>query len=150
MNSKARYQGVGARQILPLPATSEALSGTNAGPGVGTGIALPAQVCGLVSLRTNVGGRQGRGRSYIPFPSQMNQTDEFTPNAAYLTALTTIGDFLIANQICGTAPNQTTLVPVLFNRKTSVFSYLSNYRLPPRWATQRRRGAFGRPNESPV
>jgi len=150
MSNTSTYRGVGTRVIWPAPASSEALSGSASGAGTVLPQALGNQVCGLLSLRTNVGGRKGRGRMYIPFPGTPDSLDALTPAAGYLAKLANLGTYVIAPITFGAAPNTLACTPCLFNRKTFTVTFLSNFRTPAKWATQRRRGGFGRPNESPV
>jgi len=111
---------------------------------------LPRQVAGIISWRTGTSGRRGRGRSYIPFPAEENNTASYVPSAGYLTAVqalrTTIlntgamayGDFgaaTLALQI--KAADSFTYTPVVFGLT------------PAKWATCRRRGSYGRPNVLP-
>lgn len=94
-------------QVLPTvetidPVTGQitqvaSASGFN-GAGTNGSSALPNQVQGLIQWRSGVyvGGRELRGRTFVPGPTTAASTAGL-PNAAYLTALDTAGDALIAD-----------------------------------------------------
>lgn len=150
VNNNSSYRGTGARIIFPLPATGEVLDNTAAGVGTGGANALPRQTCGLLTLRTIFAGPKNRGRLYIPFPSTAFNDANGLPTAGYLVAADALGTALGQNQLCGVIPDTSTLIPVLFNRVTHASQVYSSIISRPRWATQRRRGSFGRPNLSPI
>jgi len=132
--------------------------GTNANQANGTGGAtpLPAQVTGIYGTTSEFTGPAYRGRSYVPFP-----TSEFVtagpppiPSNAYLTLLG-----LLALQFTGLLPIASGGVTVTvqwilvqFSVGGAVFSYtpLTGFKLPQRWATQKRRGDYGRTNPMPT
>lgn len=158
MANEATYLGLGLRHIDPLPIGSEAVSIVGTGPGVGGTPPLPSQTCGLI---TQVGGLPAlarKGRTYLPFPPSAASVAPGVPSAGYLTGIQPIGNILINtwnmtgpytgtqfNFICGWRPPQPTHTPPL----------LRSYAVPQffvraaKWATQRRRGGFGRPNALP-
>lgn len=147
---EAHYRGTGVRVVAPPPISLEALSNAGAGQGTGAGIALPRQVCGIVSLRSETGGRRARGRFYVPFPPTSQNQVGGIPTPGYMVNLASIGGFLVTTITVGTAPNQATLVPVVWSKKYASSYPLKTIVTPQMWATQRRRGSFGRPNTSPI
>lgn len=66
--------------------------------GGGTGEALPYATQGLLRWRTGayVNGREVRGRTFVPRPSEADNTSGF-PAAAYATVLQNAGNALIAS-----------------------------------------------------
>ena len=126
---------------------------STAGNGAGTALndPLPSQTTGIITLRSNVAGRGGRGRKYIPFPAEGDNLTGQTPTAGYLTAAGSLGTALVAQRvITGMVGNTATLVPIIFRRANPVGSPLvESFTVRSKWATQRRRGSYGRPNASP-
>jgi len=140
--------------IVPTPFKNQS---SQPGAGLATGISLPTQVCGIYTKHTEVAGPSGRGRTYVPFPSDdalgavagsdiptaayqlkvFNLSGNFSGTVAYLTAT------LIAFQVqWGLYREPPTPAPPVF---TPIISTVA-HRL---WATQKRRGDYGRPNVSP-
>lgn len=140
LSSQANFMGVNVQQILPLiglPVRSTILAaqGTSGTP------VLPKQICGLVTKRTDLGGRHNRGRIYIPFPSEADNFSQGTPEAAYITALGAFGIVMASARNVGAS---TTFVPIVFRKDApALSSRITGYTQSGRWANQHRRGDFG-------
>lgn len=106
---------------------------------------LPTQTCGLISLTTGFTGRSNRGRIYLPFPAESNNNASGLPDDPYVTGLLAIRDKLIETVTAGPS----SFVPVLLNAQNLPNRRITGGRVRNRWATQRRRGAFGSPNNVP-
>jgi hypothetical protein len=127
---------------------SQGLAGIalSASPGTAGATPLPTQVRGLVSYYSNKTGPAGRGRIYVPFPSTAATTTGNVPNAAYQALLQTLGNDIFSVTSVGSGGNTAIATQVICNRKTFatqvvLFAVTSNL-----FATQRRSGAYGRPN----
>lgn len=74
-----------------------AVTGTLTGSGSAAGHSLPPATQGLIRWRTGffVGGREIRGRTFVPTPSE-NDSD-FNPASGYITTLNTAAAALIAD-----------------------------------------------------
>jgi hypothetical protein len=148
----ANFKGFGIRELpvmgIPLPAP--AYDNTAALPGTITGNMLPHQVAGLLSLRTAFAGRSGRGRLYMPFPTTSCSGLNGTILPAYSTPLGVFAALVPATVTVTGAGGNAVLTPVLVNRKTAVWKVINNVLVSSNFATQRRRGDYGRPNVSPV
>lgn len=162
MSGSATYKGSGICRIWPRPQTRTTYITSGAGDGTVVGDQMPRMVCGLVSLRTFFAGRKYRGRMYVPFAAEADNAPPGKPSTSYLTRLDTLGGLLISvrNNI-GTAPNQTTLTPVLAQIRYTgtapnrtmlapVCNVYEGFVSRTYWATQRRRGDFGAGNVSPI
>jgi len=68
-----------------------------------------------------------------------------TPRAG----LDDIGDELYTPTTVAAGGNDATLLPVVFHRATNTGNDITSYLVRPVWATQRRRGAYGRQNVPP-
>lgn len=66
------------------------------GAGTGTQELMPTPVSGVVNWRTNVFGPRGRGRTFLPPTNEAQNTTDGVPSSAYLTAIQTAADNLIA------------------------------------------------------
>ncbi len=151
MTTIAKFEGVRAQVVWPRPLPVAVISKALTGLGTAGANAMPAQVSGLITLRTNMAGPGGRGRLYIPFPD-MSGNDGVTnaPDlAVYIPLLDNIGAAIATPLTVGVLGNTATLEPGLWNRTTHVFTPLTNVTSVHLWATQRRRGDEGRPNLVP-
>jgi len=144
------YRGVGVQRINPIPPSVEVYSAIQTGPGEAIGDILPRQTSGLLSKRTGLAGRKYRGRAYIPFPAEGDNEADGTPAGGYLTRLLALSDALEVPVVVGTAPNTATVTPVLWHRLTSTFDVITTISTNDKWATQRRRGSYGRVNTPPI
>lgn len=149
INNNARYRGVSLQILRPLPVGAAAISTANDGAGVGPGDLMATQVSGIIGSRANQAGRANRGRVYIPFPSESDNTSAGAPNPAYLATLDPIGNYLFTTRILGVGPDQVTLQPCLWHRTSSTTTSILDYAVRSKWATQRRRGMYGRLNLPP-
>jgi len=150
MSVESEYRGIGVQRINPIPPTVEVFANIQADTGAVAGDLLPRQTCGLISKKTNLAGRKYRGRAYIPFPSEVDNAADGTPTGGYLVNLLALADALEVPVVVGTAPNETTLTPILWHRLTSTFDVITLTATNDKWATQRRRGSYGRVNTSPI
>lgn len=150
MSTQATYLGVAVQKTFPLPNHTPNVDVTGAAAGTSGAVPLPRQDCGIVTKRTAFAGRQYRGRVYLPFPSTAdNEATEGTPNAAYLTAANAWAASALGNWTINTGGNQATMVPILWHADTGTYTDLAGFSVRDRWATQRRRGSYGRTNDLP-
>jgi hypothetical protein len=150
MQAGSNFAGISVTKVDPAPlgVTFVSLGGTAGGV---AGDPLPTQCSGLITLRALTGGRHGRGRVYIPFPSEASSTTspQPTPVAGYMTSLTTLSALFVNTILFGAVGNQWTAFPGVYERATRIFHTMATATGIPKWATQRRRGSFGRPNSPP-
>lgn len=156
LGTNARWRGVSVRNLAPPATPGYAETGSD-GPGL-AGAGLPTQTSGLITLKTAVGGPGGRGRIYPPFPGQDFVADTGGMNLAGLTALV---DLCAAIPVLrnftafggGTCRLQLVVASSLLHWEAGVPlpTPLSVTELKPQgaFATQRRRGQFGRINPEP-
>jgi len=166
ISTATEYRGVGLQNMKTgqddeIP-SMEVFNATNAGYGTGGTPTLPKQTCGVIAKRTTVLKRNGRGRTYIPFPAAAHNELSGSPNAAYLALLNTMAISLFTTFSVSTpGENLNTLEPVLKSDITpktdppppfTTFQYLPivDYTARIRWGTQRRRSDFGKLNTTPV
>ncbi len=121
---------------------------SNLGPVTGSisGDPLPRQVAGLIRWRTNLPGRSGRGRSYIPFPAETGNSTGIGPTLGYLNGLDELADGWFQPLVIISAGGTDVLTPTLVRRLPFGDNLITSFAIVPGWATQRRRSTFGRPN----
>lgn len=161
INNNAEWRGV---QVYTKPATPGfplAPVFDNSNPLIGTAgpIALPKQTCSLIRFQSGQGGRQFRGRIYLPFPASADTALDGAPSASYQTRLLALATFL-QNTFFLTDVSGTKFIPCIQviehgpygkpPQPPPVPSPILQWNISSRWATQRRRGAFGRLNASPI
>lgn len=141
-------------QIITPPIGLLRKNNITAGPGTGGTNTNATQVSGLIQWGTNLGGRKFRGRVFMPFPSEEENGVDGKPVAGYLIGLDGLGDEYVHHTNWIMTLGHATIVPVIRHRKdktgvTSAPTQITTYTSVPNWATQKKRGAFGRPNISP-
>lgn len=154
--AQATYRGVGAQNLTGDPSIEQTAT-TREGPGtVGAGL-LPTQTSGILGWKTASAGRHFRGRIYPPFP-RLDFADESgkmnAGGAAALGALRAAYNLLIVATI---GVNTTTMTMVILHRPTdarpippnSLTTDVTEKTVDNEFATQRRRGQFGRLNVPP-
>lgn len=148
--ASAHLDGGLAQVVFPLPLMVSVKSQVGAGIGGVGEPAMSRQTAGLISWSTPLAGPGGRGRTYIPFPSTLDSAGIGIPDPAYIAKLTTFGTDASTFQTVGTAPNTATVQIGIRQSKTGNFIVFSGVTYNAKWATQKRRGSYGRPNASPV
>lgn len=155
LNNLTTYNGVQV-QVYRTPdifAAQDSIAG--AGPGTGGAVALPRQTAGLTHWQTPKAGRAYRGRTYWPFPATAHDTGDGIPTTAYVALMTTLANGLLNFTTFTVSGRSAQVSLVLKHRKnkagvTPVPSTILSETNEAKWATQRRRGSFGRPNVSPI
>lgn len=139
-------------QLIPLPAAVYSTRG--AGAGTATGDPLPGQVCGIFTQRTALAGRANRGRKYVPFPSEADNegTSNGKPTADYKTRLQQLANYFVDNVTFEDPDNpgvEYELDPIIMGPGGVPRGTCTSVVARPVWATQRRRGSYGRTNIPP-
>ena len=150
MTNAARYWGVGAQKVQPAPVGNEFFNGNrNVAGTAGAGIEAK-QVAGYFNLKTAFAGRSQIGKKYIPFVDS-NDTDINTgaPTAGFMVRL---GAHAAQYSNAVTFPSgadSLTFTPVVYHRTGGTADSIVTATAKQKWATQRRRGDFGRKNPPP-
>lgn len=142
---QATYVGTLARLVGIGPVSASAWDTAGTGIGLGTGDMMPKQTAGLIAYTTAFAGRGSRGRTYVPFPTEGMNDPTGVPAATYRTAVDSIAQMWMGIRTIG-GPDGGTGTPVLFHKRTGGATLLLAYQVSSRWATQRRRGDYGRTN----
>lgn len=146
ISAEAQWVGMTAQRIRPLPPLVAGSSPGAPQAGLQAGDVLPRQVAGITTFRTAKAGRAFRGRIYYPFmPEPQNQAGGI-PDPTFVELLDAVAnewdDVQTVVGIGGTA----TLNPVIYHRSTGMTDDIIGRQTRFVWATQRRRGSYGRPN----
>lgn len=151
MTAAASYRGTGVQKIAPLPAGSEAISIVGQAPGDEAGDPLPAQCTYLISFKAALSGRRFNARSYIPFPPETFCDITSRVTAPGLAALqnTALALTNVTTVLSVPPGGNIILVPCIFHRDTLTSDDITIFAVRAFFATQRRRGDFGKINPLP-
>lgn len=138
---------------LPNPdklATEYSTLGT--GAGTSGDDMLPRQSAGLIKFTSPIAGKHGQGHMYIPFPALVDCEGPGEPKDSYVTRLNDIGgvlsaDLNLADTTGGDGNLRSCLRPITgtVGEPAQIDGFVS-YKA---FATQKRRGSFGKLNRSP-
>jgi len=112
---------------------------------------MAPQVCGILKKITGSGGKTGRGRMYLPFPSEGSNAIGGVPSATYQTDGDALGAYIANNITVGTGGNTVTLAFALDKPPYNSTTYKDILTCVTRdvWGTQRRRSFVNRGDQSP-
>jgi hypothetical protein len=102
-------------------------------PGTNGANSLPQHVAIVVTLRSGLSGRHGRGRMYLPAPNVADTTAAGELAGATITSM--MSSFNSAWATVNPAGEQ----PVVYNRATGVFQVIQRFGIGTVFDTQRRR-----------
>lgn len=136
------------------PTASPFITTAGSGPGSGGPNALPTQTAGIATFLVDERGRGIQGRKYIPFPSATANAATGLPTGAYTASVSGMlapmfPAFSLVNggSSCLLEPY---VARVFRPTKTSPWELSARLAIGnlvhAKWATQRRRGSYGRPN----
>lgn len=150
MGPLAVYRGCTAERIWPVQ-NQPVISLVDAGPGGSTGDMQPPQIAGLINLRTAKAGREGIGRMFVPFPSELINLSTGKPSSAYTDGLNDICTMLKTEQVTlaqGSNAGYRYRFG-LFNYPTMHFEWIQQASPRLVWSQQRRRSFVRRPDAEP-
>jgi hypothetical protein len=153
INNNATYEGM-TMQIITAPISLASKNNLSTGFGTGGATSAATQTAGLIQWGTGLGGRKYRGRLFLPFPSTAEDGTTGFPNTGYMVGLAAIKDEYVGHTAWTIGGGAQTILPVLRHRKdktgvTSDPTVIFSGTPVQAWATQKKRGYFGRPNASP-
>jgi hypothetical protein len=153
----AQYIGSDIQNITGMtPYPIQIGTNANAGNGTGGSLPMPGQVSGIYTTYTGLTGKGYRGRSYIPFPSitHATTTAPSSPTSAYQALIQLIAASTVGVTTVGAGTGFVTLTWALRHVAPSslagTMTPITSALARPDWATQRRRGDYGRLNPVPV
>lgn len=148
----ANYRGCMGVPVPNLLGVAATISTTEAGPGTVAAAPLPLQVTGMVTLRTGLAGRANRGRIYVPFPTidTYDADADPSPLPAYVALLNTLGSFFVGPNTITSPENPAEEWEIEWGLGVGgAFRAFTSKVARAKYATQRRRGNYGRYNEMP-
>jgi len=144
------FRGVRVRRIHPTETAWVQNVAFDTAGSAGADI-MPKQVAGLISLKSNVPGRAGLGRVYMPFPAEQSNDTDATPTATYITNLAAVAAKFVQLNVANPTPAVMQMEGLVLNRAVPPDSgIIILATAQDKWATQRRRGDYGRINTSPI
>jgi len=151
MTNSATYYGVKAqRQLATGNPEMGYVTADNEGAGTDGTAPLPGQVTGVITFQTVFTGPKYRGRIYLPFPDEeSNDADANGPDAGYLLAADTLADLLSQDNSLTNGVDTIDTQTVVYHREDHTWTNIEGWFVPPKWGTQRRRGAYGAKNAYP-
>jgi len=151
MQNLSNYRGTQARIISLVPLPIAVTTSLNAGVGTAGATGLPRQCAGLISWQTALAGPGHRGRTYLPFPSSFSDTGDGQPGLTYQNDLENLANALEGFGPITSGGGGSADVQLVLKVKAPVSPIpITDHVIRDHWATQRRRGSFGRANVSPV
>ncbi len=148
----ASYRGMTIRKRVAVP-LRPVTKHTNANQGACSSgaLPLPSQTCGLISWKTDFGGRSQQGRTYLPFPSATDDVTPGMPTIGYVGSAGDIGTYVITPHTYNVVLRSTSIVFGVWSALVPTLHVTPwvTFVVPQAWATQKRRGAFGRFNREP-
>jgi len=147
LTEECHFLGVEVQRVFP----TVSLTGFDTSPAVVGEIEnemMPAQVSGLIRTYTDEPGRRGRGRTYVPFPSEGQNDSSGQPTAGYVAALQDLADVYSIQQEFTDGVRTIDTRFGVFSNGNVLYPAVSVIGLG-KWATQRRRGMFGSINSLP-
>jgi hypothetical protein len=155
--NNAQFIGVDIQNVTgAAPFPTQIADNSHTANGSGGATPLPAQVSGIYTIRTALTGPANRGRQYIPFPSTsfVLAGPPPTTTAAYQTLLESIADNHTGSVVIVVGAVNVTIEFQLARwgpaNRTYTFKPTVDFFVGQLWATQRRRGDFGRQNPRPT
>lgn len=151
MTTDSTYRGTTVQRVRPAPTTMMATKTNLAGAGTVAAPPLPRQVSGIITKRTDFAGKGFRGRVYVPFPGEDSSSGATgTPVAGYVTNLAALALSIETPKAAGGGGNSCNSRVVLFKSVSGQTYDVTSCIARSIWATQRRRGSYGKANVSPI
>jgi len=151
LNANAQWKGLTFQIVGGGTPQPYQVSATHSNFGTVAGDLMSRQTCGIITKLTAGIGRANRGRVYFPFPGEADNQVTATPVAGYVTRLTNLANvILVPFNIAGASGGTITMQPIIFHRLSGLSTDINGFRSNQKWATQRRRGSYGRPNTLPT
>lgn len=107
--------------------------------GSSAGDQMPSYVSGVLSLRTGLVGARLRGRLFTWPAGESANSPVGTPEPAWVSLANLFGAALRAPLVAGTAPDQTSLEPVVLSRVGGMSTPLASVLVRDEWGTMRLR-----------
>lgn len=151
LSQDATLRGYSIQRISPLPKTLPVIRVNSAGPGLVASTVLPKQSTAVLAARTQFAGKNQRSRIFIPFPGEGDNDANGVPSANYVTRLNALGAIVYApwTAVLNAGVDEAEMVPVVYHRASGTYDFITSWIGRSKWATQERRGDYGKQNQLP-
>lgn len=150
MATTTSYRGVITQIIAPGVPPVYVQSTANVGPGTDGATPNPKQSSLLVSWYTNLARPANRGRTYVGFPASNTVGADGNVLAAAVTALDTLAATIQALSSIAVGGRSATIKFSIYHRATKSTTPVISRVSRGVFATQKRRGSYGRTNTPPI
>lgn len=140
------WEGVRVQRIHPGITPVAVVNTANKGAGTVLGDPLPGLVAGVVTKRTALAGRKGRGRMFLPFFSEGASGVDAKPGAVVKAAMQAFANAALTtiNVVSGGA--NMPLTPTLFRKSGAVATPVTGNLVRDDWYRAGRRGSGNKPD----
>lgn len=149
LTQDARYLGLTAQKIWPLPVTISSVKTTNAGFGTAPFDAIDTGACGVLKKITPLAGPRFRGRAFVPFPAKNFVLPGGVPSTLYTDLLAAHGNDMFGPITAGGGGNTADLRLVLYHRDLHTTTAISDFTPVKGFGQQHRRSFYGKQNPAP-
>lgn len=121
----------------------------SAGAGSLAGDPLPAQVAGVVALKTGFAARARQGRMYLPASGEALNDGTAKPSAAWITAASSIANALIGGGTIIVGAGSVDWRWVVYSRNLNLRTPITGFQVRANWGTRRSRSLIGQGDVAP-
>ena len=150
MAPSSTYDGIEGSIVNRSPKPASVFYNGSTGPGLVGSKNLAGQTAGIISWTTAFAGRAFRGRSYIPNLADGWKLATGIPSSFFQTAMLALGAAIITQSAFTDLGASAPCVLILFHRRTLGFNLILGLHVPLKFATQRRRGNYGKNRIPPI
>lgn len=148
LNTDCNFLGSEVGVIYPTVSVSEGNDALE-NDGAKDSQVLPGQVTMPVTFYSASAGRSGRGRIYIPFPTEQDNAGDGAPDPVYVAECQAIADAITGLANAGDGTTTLGIQHVVWSPTYEGSSVVTRVLARGRWGTQRRRGMYGSINDLP-
>lgn len=147
LSQEAKFEGVSVQVCRPVVFPT-VTSTQGSGVGARATELLPFQATMLFSLRTPQAGPKGRGRTFLPFWSEGDNSATGEVEGAASTLGENVIDVIIAPHTINVGAFALTIMPVIISNAKGVAANfdITHTQARLQWATQRRRSRINKPD----
>lgn len=149
ISNTAVFMEVVGQVVNPLPLMARVVDSGDLGDGTGGAIGMARQASGLLSFYTDQAGPGFRGRIYVPFPSTSAARLYGLCTTAYTDDLNALGDAMRDLIAVSSGGRTATIEMGLWKRAGNIFTPITKTEGRGVFATQKKRGSYGRANTVP-
>lgn len=157
MSSQSIYRGLTLQNVSAGLPIVPSIAIASSGAGTNGAAVLPGQASGLISWKTPYAGPRYRGRTFLPFQSINAVGADGKMTGANQVLLQAVATGMLLTVTVGALPNTNTLNIVLRSEivpntvpKTYQYFPMTSGTAATAFATQRKRGQYGRLNILPI